>query len=174
MRKSNLSLYSVLLLSPQLTSAPEVDKDGRLRLAGYVPSRPQQVKFDLVFEQAGGQWKLLNIDISTTLEQPKSPDQQQSEPQRQPQPAQSRKLADVRTQAAIGKTGICTKIECTKILVGTECRTRFHEGRPALGGDRPNFHFANQDRNGLFSPRAWHDRWANGMSEPTLPGSLKS
>lgn len=102
MRKSNLSLYSVLLLSPQLTSAPGVDKDGRLRLAGYVPSRPQQVKFDLVFEQAGGQWKLLNIDISTTHEQPKSPDQQQSEPQRQPQPVQTRKLqmSEPRTQSA--------------------------------------------------------------------------
>jgi len=75
MRKSNLSLFSVLLLTPQLTSAPELDNEGRLRVAGFIPMRPQQVKFDLVYEQSGGQWKLLNLGISTAQEQPKTSDQ---------------------------------------------------------------------------------------------------
>lgn len=78
MRKSGLSLFSVLLLSPQLSAAPELDNDGRLRVSGFVPMRPQQVKFDLLYEQAGGQWKLLNLGISTT---PPEQQQQQAQPQ---------------------------------------------------------------------------------------------
>ena len=84
MRKSGLSLFSVLLLSPQLSAAPELDNDGRLRVSGFVPMRPQQVKFDLLYEQAGGQWKLLNLGISTT-----PPEQQ--EPQSQAPAAQQAK-----------------------------------------------------------------------------------
>lgn len=96
MRKSNLSLYSVLLLSPQLSSAPELDEDGRLRVSGYVPTRPQQVKFDLIFEQSAGQWKLLNIGISTQQDQPKTSEQQQP----QPAPPQKPQVTENKTQAA--------------------------------------------------------------------------
>ena len=35
----------------------------------------QQVKFDLVYEQSGGQWKLLNLGISTSQEQAKASQQ---------------------------------------------------------------------------------------------------
>ena len=81
MRKSNLSLLGLLLLSPQLTSTPEVfDGDGRLRLTGYVPIRPQQITFDLMFEQSAGLWKLLNINISTPQDQASTPAQQQPKP----------------------------------------------------------------------------------------------
>ena len=92
MRKSNLSLLGVLLLSPQLTSTPEVDGDGRLLLSGYVPIRPQQIKFDLVFEQAAGQWRLLNIGISTPQDQTNTSEQQQPKPA-QPQVTENRQQA---------------------------------------------------------------------------------
>jgi hypothetical protein len=65
MRRMNVNLFGVMMLSPQLTSAPEVDSEGRLRLSGYVPIQPVQIKFDLVFESTSGIWKLLNIGIST-------------------------------------------------------------------------------------------------------------
>jgi hypothetical protein len=80
MRKNNLSLLGLLLLSPQLASTPELDGDGRLRLSGYVPIRPQQITFDLMFEQSAGQWKLLNISISTPQDQASTPEQQQPKP----------------------------------------------------------------------------------------------
>jgi hypothetical protein len=92
MRKSNLSLLGVLLLSPQLTSTPEVDGDGRLLLSGYVPVRPQQIKFDLAFEQAAGQWKLLNIGISTPQDQTNTSEQQPPKPA-QPQVTENRPQA---------------------------------------------------------------------------------
>jgi len=44
MRRNNLSLFGVMLLTPQLEAVPEVDAEGRLRLSGFVPSRPLQVK----------------------------------------------------------------------------------------------------------------------------------
>jgi hypothetical protein len=85
MRKSNLSLLSVLLLSPQLTSSPELDSEGRLRVSGFVPMRPQQVKFDLIYSQSGGQWKLLNLGISTTQEESQT-SERQAQPQQKPSP----------------------------------------------------------------------------------------
>ena len=78
MRRSNLSLFSVMLLSPQLTTPPEIDADNHLRVSGYVPTSPQQIRFELVYESSTRQWKLLNINISTTpLVAAKPPDQEQ-------------------------------------------------------------------------------------------------
>ncbi|WP_198028214.1 hypothetical protein [Bradyrhizobium sp. WSM1743] len=87
MRRSNLSLFSVMLLSPQLSNAPEIDADGHLRVSGHVPTSPQQVKFDLVFEASSRQWKLLSLNISTTPVQASSvaQEQQKSEPKKQMQ-----------------------------------------------------------------------------------------
>ncbi|WP_454628116.1 hypothetical protein [Bradyrhizobium cenepequi] len=90
MRQTNLNLFSVILLTPQLTAAPEVDTGGRLRLSGFVPSRPKQVKFDLVFEATAGQWKLLNIGISTPQVQPSQA--QDQEPKQEPKSVPASKL----------------------------------------------------------------------------------
>jgi hypothetical protein len=88
MRKSNLSLFSVMLLSPQLSAAPDIDAEGRLRISGYVLTSPQQVKFDLLYESSSRKWKLLNINISTTPVQAASPPSlEQKEPRKQVQKA---------------------------------------------------------------------------------------
>ena len=76
MRRNNLSLFGVMLLTPQLEAVPEVDAEGRLRLSGFVPTQPLQVKFDLLFEASTGQWKLLNIAISTPQGEPAKPQEQ--------------------------------------------------------------------------------------------------
>lgn len=87
MRRSNLSLFSVMLLSPQLSSAPEIDAEGRLRVAGYVPTSPQQVKFEVAYEASSRQWKLLSLNISTAPLQTAAPSQEapKSEPRKQAQ-----------------------------------------------------------------------------------------
>jgi hypothetical protein len=99
MRRSNLSLFSVMLLSPQLSAAPEIDAEGHLRVSGYVPTSPQQVKFDLAYEATSRQWKLLSLNISTAPVQASSvaQEQQKSEPAKQ---VQSPKLPP---KAAIAK-----------------------------------------------------------------------
>jgi hypothetical protein len=65
LRRRNFDLYGTALLAPQLTAAPALDADGRLRLTGFFPTRPQQINFDLSFQVAGGQWRLFGIAIAT-------------------------------------------------------------------------------------------------------------
>jgi hypothetical protein len=65
LRRRNFDLYSAALLAPQLTAAPALDADKRLRLTGFFPTRPQQINFDLSFQVAGGQWRLFGISIAT-------------------------------------------------------------------------------------------------------------
>ena len=65
LRQRNFDLYGAALLAPQFTEAPVLDQNGLLRLAGYFPTRPQQISFDLVFQVASGQWRLLAISVST-------------------------------------------------------------------------------------------------------------
>jgi hypothetical protein len=65
LRRRNFDLYGAALLAPQLTAAPVLDPEKRLRLTGFFPTRPQQINFDLSYQVAGGQWRLFGIAIST-------------------------------------------------------------------------------------------------------------
>lgn len=65
LRRRNFDLYGVALLAPQLTAAPALDADKRLRLTGFFPTRPLQINFDLSFQVAGGQWRLFGVAITT-------------------------------------------------------------------------------------------------------------
>ena len=65
LRRRNFDLFAAALLAPQLTAAPTVDVAGRLHLSGLFPTRPLQIKFDLMFEVSEGQWKLFGIAIGT-------------------------------------------------------------------------------------------------------------
>ena len=65
LRRRNFDLYGAALLAPQLTAAPALDADGRLRLTGFFPTRPLQISFDLTYQVAGGQWRLFGISIAT-------------------------------------------------------------------------------------------------------------
>ncbi|OKO84720.1 hypothetical protein AC629_20635 [Bradyrhizobium sp. NAS80.1] len=65
LRRRNFDLYGAALLAPQFTDAPTLDQRGMLRLAGYIPTQPQQIKFDLTFQVVAGQWRLFGIVIAT-------------------------------------------------------------------------------------------------------------
>jgi hypothetical protein len=65
LRRRKFELFGAALLAPQLTAAPAIDAGGKLHLSGVFPTRPLQIKFDLVFEVSAGQWKLLGIAIAT-------------------------------------------------------------------------------------------------------------
>jgi hypothetical protein len=36
-----------------------------LRLTGYFPTQPLQIKFDLLFERIRGDWRLFGISVAT-------------------------------------------------------------------------------------------------------------
>jgi hypothetical protein len=65
LRRRNFDLYGAALLAPQLTAVPALDQSGMLHLGGYVPTRPQQINFDLVFQVFNNQWRLYGISIAT-------------------------------------------------------------------------------------------------------------
>jgi hypothetical protein len=54
LRTQNYDLSGVAVLEPQLTVLPELDENNVMRLAGYFPSVPLQVNFDLQFAAVEG------------------------------------------------------------------------------------------------------------------------
>ena len=65
LRRRNFDLYGAALLSPQLTAVPSRDQRGFLHLTGFFPTRPQQINFDLLFQDVSDQWRLFGISIAT-------------------------------------------------------------------------------------------------------------
>jgi hypothetical protein len=65
LRRRNFDLYAAALLAPQLTAVPALDQRGYLHLTGFFPTRPQQIDFDLLFQNVANQWRLFGISVST-------------------------------------------------------------------------------------------------------------
>jgi hypothetical protein len=65
LRRRNFDLYAAALLAPQLTAVPALDQTGYLHLTGFFPTRPQQIDFDLLFQNVTNQWRLFGIAINT-------------------------------------------------------------------------------------------------------------
>jgi hypothetical protein len=63
LRRRNFDLFAAALVSPQLTAPPVLDGNRMLRLAGVFPTRPLQIKFDLLFANVGEQWRLFGIAV---------------------------------------------------------------------------------------------------------------
>jgi len=78
LRRRNFDLFAVALAAPQLVSAPGLDENKMLRLTGFFPTRPQQINFDLLFQNVGGQWRLFGIAVSTPqVQQPQATEPEQ-------------------------------------------------------------------------------------------------
>ena len=65
LRRRKFDLFAAALIAPELTAAPAIDPKGMLRLTGHFPTRPQQIDFDLLFQNVGGQWRLFGIAVAT-------------------------------------------------------------------------------------------------------------
>jgi hypothetical protein len=65
LRRRNFDLFAVALAAPQLTATPARDDKGMPRLTGLFATRPQQINFDLMFQDIGGQWRLFGIAVQT-------------------------------------------------------------------------------------------------------------
>ncbi|MCR6672483.1 hypothetical protein [Devosia ginsengisoli] len=73
-RANGLDLAGVAVLEPQLTVLPQIRGDGMLRMAGFFPSVPTQVNFDLLFTPTNRQWRLFGISINLTQGGPVAPE----------------------------------------------------------------------------------------------------
>jgi hypothetical protein len=72
-RRDNIDLSGVAVLDPQLTVLPQIESNGMLRMAGFFPSVPTQVNFELVFAPVSGQWRLFGISVNIGQSAPVAP-----------------------------------------------------------------------------------------------------
>jgi len=70
LRSRQLDLAPVAVIDPKLFRPPAIDQQSHLRLAGYFPSAPEQVNFDLAFQFGDGQWRLFGIGLNTSRQAP--------------------------------------------------------------------------------------------------------
>jgi hypothetical protein len=73
-RNDNLDLSGVAVIDPQLSLLPQIEANGLMRMAGFFPSVPSQVNFELVFAPANGQWRLFGISVSIGQMAPTPPE----------------------------------------------------------------------------------------------------
>src|SRR5258708_22390025 len=64
LRNDNLDLSGVAVIDPQLSLLPQIEANGLMHMAGFFPSVPTQVNFDLAFAPANGQWRLFGLSVS--------------------------------------------------------------------------------------------------------------
>jgi hypothetical protein len=72
-RRDKLDLSGVAVLDPQLSLLPEIEANGIMRMAGFFPSVPTQVNFDLSFAPIEGQWRLFGVSVGLGSSSPAAP-----------------------------------------------------------------------------------------------------
>ena len=72
-RKDNLDLSGVAVLEPQLSLLPQIESNGLMHMAGFFPSVPTQIRFELLYAPVQGQWKLFGISVSLGSSAPAAP-----------------------------------------------------------------------------------------------------
>lgn len=73
-RSQGIDLNGVAVLEPQLTLLPQIETNGMLHMAGFFPSVPMQVNFELLFAPAQGQWKVFGLAVNLANGSPQAPD----------------------------------------------------------------------------------------------------
>jgi len=55
LRDRKLDLSPIILYTPKLFRRPEMNKEGKIRIAGFFPTEPERVNFDLIYQPVQGQ-----------------------------------------------------------------------------------------------------------------------
>ena len=64
-RERGISLAPAMLHDAQLTNKPVLTEDGLLRVAGTIPTTPEQIIFNMTFFSEGGIWRINAITAGT-------------------------------------------------------------------------------------------------------------
>ena len=72
-RHDNVDLSGVAVIDPQLTLLPQIEGNGMMRIAGFFPSVPTQVNFELAYAPVGGRWRLFALSVSFGQAAPAAP-----------------------------------------------------------------------------------------------------
>jgi hypothetical protein len=102
LRGDNLDLSGVAVIEPQLNLLPQIEANGLMHMAGFFPSVPTQVNFDLAFAPVNGQWRLFGISVSIGQSAPAAPTPPEpATAQKQPAPNSTKQPAAAKSAPAI-------------------------------------------------------------------------
>ena len=85
-RRDNVDLSGVAVIDPQLSLLPQIEANGMMRMAGFFPSVPTQVNFELTYAPVSGQWRLfgISVNLGTSAPVPPTPPAPPAAPPRRP------------------------------------------------------------------------------------------
>lgn len=63
LRRRRLDFSPILFFNPKLVREPALDEAARLRLRGFIETRPEQINFDMLFENVAGEWRLFGLAV---------------------------------------------------------------------------------------------------------------
>ncbi|WP_334538406.1 hypothetical protein [Bradyrhizobium sp. AZCC 2230] len=72
-RGDKLDLSGVAVIDPQLSLLPQIEPNGLLHMAGFFPSVPSQVNFELLFAPVDGQWRVFGVSLLVGQSAPVAP-----------------------------------------------------------------------------------------------------
>lgn len=64
LRTSQIDLSPVAIVTPQLTEPPAITAQSLLILVGYFPTKPLQLRFQIVFQPVEGRWRLYGLNVN--------------------------------------------------------------------------------------------------------------
>ena len=73
-RHDNIVLSGVAVIDPQLTLLPQIEANGMMHMAGFFPSVPTQVNFELAYAPVGGRWRLFGLSVTFGQAAPTAPE----------------------------------------------------------------------------------------------------
>jgi hypothetical protein len=68
-RNQQIDLGYALVVSPTLEFPPAIIQGGLLRVRGVFPLRPTAIRFDLLFQNISGQWRIFGIAVAPAVPQ---------------------------------------------------------------------------------------------------------
>ena len=80
LRNDKLDLSGVAVIDPQLSLLPQIEANGMMHMAGFFPSVPAQVNFELMYAPVDGQWRLFGISVSIGQAAPAAPQASSASP----------------------------------------------------------------------------------------------
>ncbi len=69
-RTQGIDISPALLFAPILLGPPRMGPDNVLHVAGFYPTKPQRIAFELAFQPANNAWRLADIQVRTVVPDP--------------------------------------------------------------------------------------------------------
>lgn len=70
LRERKIDLGPIIYFDPKLVREPQIDANGMLHVSGFIPTQPEQVNFDLLFQYVSSRWRVFGIAVNTSPASP--------------------------------------------------------------------------------------------------------